>query len=156
MLAAICATAIACVAYARGQTWLRLVRKSGGGSPMDAHRGQSRLGALAGVLSSPETSSFMVPALLHTISMDCGCTHGEAIATPTDSTNQASTRRASRLAWRRVCRVTQALGACGWLTALACGPYRRVGAHPCRHRHRVPFETRELSIPFCFQRLWRL
>ena len=34
----------------------------------------------------------------------CGCTSGDAKATPIDNTNHASTRRASQRRLRRVCR----------------------------------------------------
>lgn len=35
----------------------------------------------------------MVPALEQMTSMDCGCTSGDAMATPNDAMNHASTQR---------------------------------------------------------------
>ncbi len=54
------------------------------------------------VPSSACTSTFMAPAPVHTSKMSCGLTMGEATATPSDSTNHASTRRVIKLKWRRV------------------------------------------------------
>ncbi len=53
--------------------------------------------------SSLVTSTFMAPDALHTSTMLCGLTMGEATATPNDSTQHASMQRAMKEQWRRVC-----------------------------------------------------
>jgi hypothetical protein len=47
--------------------------------------------------SSPEATIFMPPALEHTICVSVGFKIGEAMATPINSANQTSTRRAKSL-----------------------------------------------------------
>ena len=47
-------------------------------------------------------TTFMTPVPVQTISMSCGLTIGDATETPSDSTNQPSTRRVIKLKWRRV------------------------------------------------------
>jgi hypothetical protein len=65
-----------------------------GGATSDAHKGQSSVWLEAAVLSSsPCTTSFMLPVLVHTKSMAWGLTMGDAMATPTDNANHTSTRR---------------------------------------------------------------
>ncbi len=50
-------------------------------------------------------SSFMEPEpeLEHTTKISCGCTRGEAVAAPSDSTNHANVRRMRIVKRRRDC-----------------------------------------------------
>jgi len=64
-----------------------------GGATSDAHKGQSSVWLDAVLSSSPCTTSFMLPVLVHTKSMAWGLTMGDAMATPTDNANHTSTRR---------------------------------------------------------------
>ncbi len=72
---------------------------------MGAHRGQSMVLAVTSVAlpSSACTSIFMAPDPVQTSKISCGLTMGDATATPSDNTNQASTRRLRNVKWRRVC-----------------------------------------------------
>jgi MarC family membrane protein len=72
---------------------------------MGAHSGQSMVLAVTSVAlpSSDCTSIFMAPDPVQTSKISCGLTMGDAIATPRDNTNQASTRRLRNVKWRRVC-----------------------------------------------------
>jgi hypothetical protein len=57
--------------------------------------------------SSPEATNFMPPALEHTIWVSVGFKMGEAMATPMNSANHTSTRRAIDL-WfvvMNMCRI---------------------------------------------------
>ena len=82
-----------------------VLASGGGGAVMGAHSGQS-MALLANSLVLPSsdcTSTFITPEPLHTSKMSCGLTMGEATATPSDSTNHASTKRLRVVKWRRVC-----------------------------------------------------
>lgn len=88
-----CAAAIGCMTWAKGEGCVNAVLSAGGGALVVAHKGQSKVWLDAAASSSPCTTSFMLPVLVQTKSMLCGWTHGEATATPTDNTNHTSTRR---------------------------------------------------------------
>jgi len=91
---AMCAAAMGNNACERGEGCVSVVLNSGGGAMKVAHSGQSKVRASEEVLSSsPCTTSFMLPVLVHTMSMALGCTQGDAMATPTDRANHTSTRR---------------------------------------------------------------
>ena len=71
---------------------------------MLAHNGHSSVCCVGSVLlSTPVTSNCIAPAPVHTSCMLCGCTAGDAIAIPSDNTNQTSARRAIRWALRSFC-----------------------------------------------------
>ena len=74
----------------------------GGGAPASMHSGQS-MGMLprSCAPSSVCTTTLTAPAAEHTSSIACGLTMGDAIATPSDSANQASTNRARNCTWKR-------------------------------------------------------
>ena len=75
---------------------------SAGGAPVSMHSGQSMwLAPSSCAPSSVCTTILTAPALEQTSSIACGCTIGEATATPSDSTNHSSTRRPRWWAWRR-------------------------------------------------------
>ena len=59
----------------------------------------------AGLMLAGIFATFIAPEPVQTNSMSCGLTMGEATATPSDSTNHASTRRASWRAWRSACMI---------------------------------------------------
>ena len=95
---AMCAAAMGCMAWARGEGCVNAVLSAGGGALIDAHKGQSSVWLDALASSSPCTTSFMLPVLVQTKSMPCGLTMGDAMATPTDKTSHTSTRRMSWMA----------------------------------------------------------
>ena len=101
--AAICAAAMGCRAWASGEGCVNAVLSAGGGAEIEAHKGQSKVWLEAATSSSPCTTSFMLPVLVHTMSIPWGFTIGEAIATPTDNANHTNTRRVSWKALRRGC-----------------------------------------------------
>ena len=92
-----CAAAMGCMTWAKGEGCVNVVLNAGGGALMEAHKGQSSVWLDAAVSSSLCTTSFMLPVLVQTKSMPCGLTMGEAMATPTDSANHTSTKR---VMWR--------------------------------------------------------
>jgi hypothetical protein len=100
-MAAMCAAAMGCVAWARGEGWVNVVLNTGGGALTAAHKGQSMVRLEASPPSAPCTTIFIMPLLEHTISMPLGLTTGEAMATPTDNANHTSTKRVMWMAWRR-------------------------------------------------------
>ena len=74
---------------------------------MLAHKGQSRVGdADFPPSSSPCTTNFMLPVLVHTMSMALDCTMGDAMATPTDMENHTSTKRMMWVVLRQYCMST--------------------------------------------------
>jgi DNA repair protein RadA/Sms len=94
-----------CASAWAGAGWAQ-DRTTGGGAATEAHSGQSRV-ALAGA-SPPSpgfTSSCITPAPEQTRAKVLGWASGAAMATPVTNTNQTSTRRASRVALRKDCRV---------------------------------------------------
>ena len=93
MTAAICAAAVGCMTWAKGEGCVNVVLSAGGGALIDAHKGQSSVWLEAATSSAPCTTSFMLPVLVQTRSMPCGLTIGDAIATPTDNANHTNTRR---------------------------------------------------------------
>ena len=100
VMAAICAAAMGCTAWARGEGWVNVVLNSDGGAVMDVHKGQSIVLADAALSSSPCTTSFITPVPVHTMSTPLGLSTGDAMATPTDNANHTSTRRVSWIALR--------------------------------------------------------
>ena len=69
------------------------------------HKGQSKVCATLEEASLPSSvlTNFMLPDVVHTMSIDWVWTMGEATATPMNNANQTSTSRASSGALRRVC-----------------------------------------------------
>jgi hypothetical protein len=92
--AAICAAAIGCNAWAKDEGLLNWLETGAGGIPNATHKTQSMLWAVESALSeSPEETTFIAPPVVHTSSMALGATRGDAMATPKDNTNHASTKR---------------------------------------------------------------
>lgn len=101
---AMCAATVGNNACERGDGCVSAVLMAGGGAPMVAHKGQSKVGKEdAELSSSPCTTSFMLPVLVHTISIALGWTMGDAMATPTDKANHTSMKRMSLVVLRRYC-----------------------------------------------------
>ena len=101
---AMCAAAVGNNAYERGEGCDSAVFNAGGGAQMLAHKGQSKIGEKEVELSSsPCTTSFILPVLVHTMSIALGCTMGDAMATPTDKANHTSTKRMMWVVLRRYC-----------------------------------------------------
>ena len=96
MAEAMCAAAMGCRAWDKGEGLTVAAATGAGGNAKLMHKGQSML-ALAGWASSPSslTTHLMTPPLVHTMSMDLGDTSGEAMATPSDNANHTSTKRVS-------------------------------------------------------------
>ena len=91
---AMCAATLGNKACERGEGCVSAVFNAGGGAQMVAHKGQSKVGEKErGLSSSPCTTSFILPALVHTMSIALGCTMGDAMATPTDKANHTSMKR---------------------------------------------------------------
>ena len=71
---------------------------------MVAHKGQSKVGeAEVELSSSPCTTNFILPVLVHTMSIALGWTMGDAMAAPTDKANHTSTKRMMFGVLRRYC-----------------------------------------------------
>jgi len=71
---AMCAATTGISACAKGEGCVNVVLKDTGGAVIEAHNGQSIV-LLATVLSSsPCTTNFMLPVLVQTKSIACGCT----------------------------------------------------------------------------------
>ena len=102
-MAAMCAAAMGCMTWAKGEGCVKRVFNAGGGALMDAHKGQSSVWLEAATPSSPCTTNFMLPVLVQTMSMPCGLTMGDAMATPTDKANHTNTRRVIWMACRKLC-----------------------------------------------------
>ena len=100
-MAAICAAAMGCTAWANGEGWVNVVLNWGGGALIDMHKGQSIDLADTTLSSSPCTTSFIMPVPVHTMSIPLGLSTGEAMATPTDNANHTSTRRVIWMALRK-------------------------------------------------------
>ena len=102
---AMCAATWGNNACERGEACVSDVLMVDGGAMILAHRGQSKVddADFAPSSSSPCTTNFMLPVLVHTISMALGCTMGEAMATPTDKANHTSTKRMMWVVLRRYC-----------------------------------------------------
>ena len=101
---AMCAATVGNKACERGEGCVSAVFNAGGGAQMVAHKGQSKVGDAKVELSSPPcATNFMLPVLVHTMSMTLGCTIGDAIATPNDKANQISTKRMMLAVLRRYC-----------------------------------------------------
>ena len=99
MAEAMCAAAIGCRAWDRGEGLTAGSPKGAGGKATLMHKGQSTL-ALLGWAVSPSslTTSFMTPPLAQTMSIDLGDTNGEAMATPSAKANHPSTKRVRKRA----------------------------------------------------------
>ena len=91
---AMCAATVGNKACERGEGCVSVVLNAGGGGAMVAHKGQSSFGELGFPVSSPVTTSFIMPDPVQTNIVDSGLTKGEAMAIPTDKANQTSTKRA--------------------------------------------------------------
>jgi hypothetical protein len=101
---AMCAATEGNNACERGEGCVSVVLNAGGSAATVAHKGQSKVGEVESELStSPCKTSFMLPVLVHTISMALGCTKGDAMATPTDKANHTSMRRMMMDELRRYC-----------------------------------------------------
>ena len=101
---AMCAATVGNKACERGEGCVSAVINAGGGAQVVAHKGQSKVDdAKVELSSSPCATNFMLPVLVHTISMALGCTIGDAMATPTDKANQISTKRMMLAVLRRYC-----------------------------------------------------
>lgn len=112
MREAMCAATVCNNACERGEGCVSDVLMADGGAPTPAHKGQSKLSTAVAALSlSPCTTSFMLPVLVHTMSMALGCTKGDAMATPTDKANHTSTRRMMMDVLRRYCMGGNSKGA---------------------------------------------
>ena len=102
---AIWAEGIERMAWANTLMVSKLNTKGDGGALTCVQRGQSIV--LDGLAVPPEPSSkltiFMPPVAEQTIWLAWGFTNGVATETPTNSTNQTSTKRASSWVLRRVC-----------------------------------------------------
>ena len=104
-MAAMRAAAMGCSTWAKGDGCVKVVLNAGGGALMAVHKGQSKVRFATS--SSPCTTSFIAPALEHTMSTPLGFTKGDAMATPTDNANHTSTKRVSCMALRKrfMCRI---------------------------------------------------
>ena len=96
--AAMCADGMLCKAYARGLTGSMVGYSTKGGALMDMHSGQSiallsTLDASSSTVSVFFTTTFIAPEVEQTNKISCGLIIGDAIATPIDNTNHASTKR---------------------------------------------------------------
>lgn len=101
MTDAICAAAIGCKAYARGEGVSKGVLVGGGGAGIEAHIGQSTLTETVDSPSLSSTStSFMPPALEQTICKPPGLRMVEATADPKNSANHTSMKLAMSLVLR--------------------------------------------------------
>jgi len=96
---AIRAAAIGCRAWAKGEGLIKGFAASATGIPTVMHKAQSMVWTVDSALSaSSEDTIFIVPPVVQTRSMAFGATRGEAMATLTDMTNHASTKRTMVLA----------------------------------------------------------
>ena len=93
MIAAMCAAAMGCTTWAKGEGCVNVVLSGEGGAVMETHNGQSKVWLEAVTSSSPCTTNFILPVLVQTKSIPCGLTTGDAMATPTDNANHTSMKR---------------------------------------------------------------
>jgi len=101
---AMCAATEGNNACERGEGCVSVVLNADGGALTVAHKGQSKVGETEEELSSsPCTTNFMLPVLVHTMSIALGWTMGDAMATPTDKANHTSTKRMMLVVLRRNC-----------------------------------------------------
>ena len=101
---AMCAATVGNKACERGEGCVSALFNAGGGAQVVAHKGQSKVDdAKVELSSSPCATNFMLPVLVHTMSMALGCTIGDAIATPTDKANHTSTKRMILAVLSRYC-----------------------------------------------------
>jgi|GEM_PF-1798042 hypothetical protein len=101
---AMCAATVGNKACERGEACVSVVLNAGGGAQMMTHKGQSKVGdAKVELSSSPWWTNFMLPVLVHTMSMALGCTMGDAMARPTDKANHTSTKRMILAVLSRYC-----------------------------------------------------
>jgi MarC family membrane protein len=93
-----------CRAKASGWTGSAAQCSTGGGAAIGAHSGQSKVlpDTSEALPSAAVTSIFIAPEPVQTSKISRGWTMGDATATPSDNTNQASTRRLIKVKWRRV------------------------------------------------------
>ena len=104
---AMCAATVGNNACERGEGCVSVVLNAGGSAATVAHKGQSKVGEVEAELStSPCTTSFMLPVLVHTMAIALGCTMGDAMVTPTDKANHTSTKRMMLVVLRRYCMGT--------------------------------------------------
>lgn len=102
-----CAAAIGCSACAKGEGLEKESSSFGAVAVTLAHKGQSMLVVTLTTVpsSSAETTIFIPPEPEQTICTSPGLTMGEATEAPTNSANHTSTKRAIKVALRRVCMV---------------------------------------------------
>jgi hypothetical protein len=100
---AMCAATAGNNACERGEGCVSAVFNAEGGALMLAHNGQSKVGEEEELSSSPCTTNFILPVLVHTMSIALGWTMGDAIVTPTDKANHTSTKRVMFEVLRKYC-----------------------------------------------------
>ena len=105
VIAAMCAATVGSSAWPSGEEGTAGVNTTSGGGALGVEQSGQSIPALpiSTLPSSVWTFSMMPPEAEHTNWKDCGFTIGDAIATPTEPRNHASTKRRSMVKVRKAC-----------------------------------------------------